>query len=1518
MGLFIIHHLMAFYFHITNKNSSQVSGEKNSPFSEMINLLLVNIIDLILKIFSVFIFFIFFNKIFVSFYFNTDLVIAIISIVFVIIFTFFSYYHINFVILYMRIDPHDSLHYDNFSKNYDLLLLLIKIIIAINKNLILINNGISSNVRLIMALDYLLIICLFSYSNKVIMNIINDKNLNLLTNLNFNLLRLYNTMFLCVYITMYFFFHWLPVYEIILTVLSSSFITGCILIYLSNYITVLIYKDERLFNQLVYLLDLFLHGESNAQQFQRTAIKIKSFHSLNCSDNTRCNICLLEEIKISQEINDPDKINLLSTLFKHVEEKAIHSLSLEETDFFHFIFLIFEYNLTTIDTNIPRFKTIYKTKDMITKKRENKNNFYHNLLFLYSKINNQSENEIKKFGIVKNYDSSFSSLKKSIDIIKDIVDTLDSRVKKDLYPQTSTLNNFKLQILKNLENIYHDKNFLNENFSFVMTKYIFEKTFNLEANTISKTLQESEDFDSRHDMIKDFFKKDKIMIIKYDNVNQSLIITRASKELSKFQGKYFEEIFPMKYRELGKQKLLNEILNNQDNFNFEFLLELNSQLSFIENIKLQCKIFRSPDLQEIFLMSNFEITKEDIIVFETPTQFDLNTNNYNHDMNKSFLVNFSSQLEKILLIDPSIITTLMTSKLPKKTLLFYDVFRKAGLGQMQNKINKEEKENDSSSSTIDFILNYRTYYNNFFLEIENNFLSIENENISKFLEKAKTLRDSNLSLNCRLKLKYLFKKNENFDIFVFSFKNFSPKNKAHLGRDINLNGLGDFENGNGNGNEMKENKSHNNNIDDSSDNLFNQVENNVNKNISSSASVSSMTSGGALKDGILSTITFNGKKSNLTGSDKKMANFTITTLFINFCLGVYCIFFLFMGFTNNNKMKELNILKNDFNSFERMFYQTALSQFYNVGVYKQGTTNMDDYLFGGYWDQFAGTGLSVNMGDYANSELFVKVDHLKEKMGILQNFIYDSIFKEELSQIFNFHTDYQVLYSSEDNELKLQSRNPNFFETILMFMNNAKASVFYTTNTMIYIHNYDLHTGNYDFSTIFNKSITNVQKAVYEAIFNFPVYLNNLNKIWREVQDLYYSQIDAIFALNLTLSLVLIFLHVFLLIVSFAIISFLKKTTAESNYIYSKVVTGDWVRYLSMKLYNLREMINFYKIDPVKTSMRLRKELRDSARYIKENQQKEDKIFSAANSKIDNTSEDAQIVIKNLISPLMKVLLYLFSFYVIYAYSFILIFDSSKSDIVLTAKYASEYLQVDKAIMNSILLLQCILFSNQTDYSLNQYLKNYTTFTSDPEYKNGYIWDLIEDAKLSRTYLTWVEQNYVKFQTVDNTATDISVCDKLYTSITDDVFSITSKNYPGNTLFKSFEILCNHYPVINEKYYSDLILETFYIAAKMTRSYMHSYPDYTKMKKTNDETEFFDEFTIAVMIIRPIQTYLLNNPVATLTKNTEDNFVMIIIIFMIGNILVECLIFLIINRKLIRRVLIINEEIRCLTLCLTA
>jgi hypothetical protein len=1513
-SLISIHHLSGYYIHLTTNSNKKVSHHlesENSKLLNFFNFLLVNLLDLIFKIFSIFIFYVFFNKIFVSFYFNTDIVIGVLSILFLLFFTFYSYFHAYYILLFMRIDSNDSLHYDNFSKNYDLLLLIIKIIIGLNKNLILINNNDAHKMRLILALDYLLIFCIFNYTVKMILNIVNDKNLNIVTNFNFNLFRLFNTIFLCVNLIIYLFFNMPSVYEIILTTSASIFIASCLILYMSNYVNLLIYKDEKMIYQFAYLLSYFLQGESKSAQFEKTAIKAKAFHNINCKNQNlnKCKLCRLEEITITKEVHGKEKINLLTSIAKYIQENTLHNLNQEEYDFFNLINLIFEYNLTLIDHSLPRFNVIYKTKEMLEINRENKNNlnYFFNLIVFYAKINQQKEEELNKFNVVKNYDTSLFSLKKSIEIIKDIVDTLDSRVKKDLYPQTTQLNNLKLQILKNLEEIHSNKKFYNDNLSFIMTKYIFEKTFNLDANSASKILENSEDFDARQDLIADHFNRDKILIIKYENLTHSLTITRASKDLCHFQGKYLEEIFPSKYRDEGKQKFIHEILN-KENFTFEFLLETSSglnEMKFIQNINLKCKIFRSPDLTEIFILSHFEISQEDFLVFETPIVFDRTINNLTHDMNKSSLSTFSKQLEKILLIDPMTIESLLRSKLPKKNLLFNDLFRRVTLNSGQNKNNATSKNdvngNSDLSNALDFILNYRTYYNNFFIEIENNLHSLENDDLLKNLEEAKSLRDSNYAVNCRLNLKFVFKKNDNTDIFVFSFKNFSTKNKLNLLRGTHDDNLSD---------ERRKNR------DDLSENNLE----NYNKNYASTQSVSSVNgASSALKDGLLSTMTFNGKKSNLDTSDKKMANFTITTLLINFCLGLYCIFFLFMGFQSNNKMKELNLLKTNFNNFERMFYQTALSQFYNVGVYKKGTTYMDDYLFGGYWDQFKGTGLSINMGDYANSELFVKTDLLKRDMGTLQNYIYDSTYKNELDQMFNFNTDYNVLYTSEGNELKLQSRNPNFFETILMFMNNAKASVFYTTNTMIYIHNYDLHTSLYDFSSVFEKKVTNVQKAVYEAIFNFPVYLNNLNKIWKQVQDLYYSEVDSIFQLNLYLTLTLIGLHIFLLVVSFAIISFLKKTTSESNYIYSKVVTGEWTNYLTLKLHILKEMINFYKIDPIKNSSRVRKELRESAKIMKEKQEKEDKLYTEITQRNEmGNSQDAQIVIGNLISPLRKTLFYLFTFYLIYAFSFIIIFNNSKSDIILTTKFASAYLQVDKGIMNSILLLQCILFSNQTDYSLNQYMKNHTTFISDPEHKNGYIWDIIEEAKLSRTYISFVEKNYPKFAAVEHTANTIAWCDNLFFVVDDDVFAVTKKAFPGNTLLENLSIVCKHYPVMGESYYTNIIEEINYIAAKMVRSYLHSYPDYTMMKKTNDETEFFDEFTIAVMIIRPIQSHLLKNDIANLTKSTEDNFVMVVIIFMIGNILVECLIFFVINRMLIRRVLVINDEIRCLTLCLTA
>jgi hypothetical protein len=1503
----VFHHVWAYFaFHSQGRedNSSNPEEGSNSRLSEMLNIGLVNILDFSFKNLSIFLYYIFLNKIFVNAYYNTDVLYIVISAVFLILYTFFYFYKVNYIMLLMKLDSRDSLHYDSFSQNYDQLLFILKILITINKNLIFTNSS-NSYVKHIISLDYLILFFLFNFTIKMCLNIVKSKNLILVTNLRLNCLRFFLTIYLCVNIVIFYFFNLLSIYQLIVTNTSVILISICIITYLNNEIFTILYKDDKIIYQLTFLLNLFLVGEEENTQFEKEIIKIKSLHDAICKkklDDKNCIICDQSEIRITQNSMEEDKINLMQSMFRYVEENVTHSLLEEEVDFFNFMNLIFNYSLTQKDSSIPPFKFIYKAKELIEKNKEEKKNcYYYNLVLYYNKINCQSDVNLKKFKIVKNYDSSLLGLKKSIDIVKEIVMTIESKVKKDLYPQTNELNKQKKFIMKNLEEIHSLKNVTNDTFSFVMCKYIFEKTFNIDSNTESKILGDSDDFDLRQDFVEDRFCKDSIIIVKYNVHEDSLIITRATKKFVPYQGKYLEEVFPKRFRILGKQMFIHEIHKNNEGFEFEFLSD--DQNDFVKTMKFDCKIFRAPDLQEIFIFIHFEISKEDLVVFETPKVFDAITSSVNHEMNKSFLSAMSNHLEKILFINPRLIDFLPSAKLPKKTILLTDIFRKMNLAK-----NGEDGRSRDITGT-DFLLSYKSYYSNFFSEIERSQQLLEDEDVNRRINQVKHMVNANISLNIRLNLKFMINKNEDCDYCVFSFKNFTTK-KMNIGGELNAEErvlldaiLGD------------DNKKGSEDPSDDSEKAQEHFENEFKSGQTANSSGASVN--GSQKANILADITINGKKSTLGTSENRMAKFTITTLAINICLGIYCIIFLVIGFSSNKKMQELDSLKTYFNVFERFFYQTALSQFYNVGVYTEKTNDMSDYIINSYWNKFAGSGLTMNMGDYANNELYVKTDLLKEKVLSLQNFIYGSSYADVLSPVFSFQTNHKVLTKTDNNDMKISTLNPSFFETIIMFMNNAKASIFYTTNTMIYIHNYDLNTGNYDFSSIWDRNISDVQKAVYEAIWNFPNFVNNLNKIWGDVITLFDAEVNNIFNLNLYMSLILIGLHFFLLFISLAIIKFLKTTTLDSNIIFAKVVTGEWSNYLVLKLNYLKDMLQFYKVDPLKASNKIRREQRDNTRLKKEQSEKSNKSFEPNGGDLSN-SYDAEISIENLTAPLIRVLVYLFSFYLIYASAFIVIFNSAQSDIMKTSEYSAKYLQNDKAIMNSILLLQCIIFSNQTDLSLLNYLKNYTVFYSDPNYERGFVWDLIEESKVDRISLYKLEDQYPRFKEINDQASIASGCDYLYTNINDDVFAITKSLYPGNTLLDNLKILCKQYAVTDLKSFKDLVEEINFIGAKMIRSYLNSFGDYSLMKKTNDETEFFDEFTIAVMIIRPIQTYILNNYITQLTNSSEDNFVLCVIIFMIGNLLVECIIFFVINRKLIRRVLVINEEIKCLTLCITA
>jgi hypothetical protein len=1497
IGLLLLHHLIC---KMSFKKKDKINLNQNEEDSKLlifINFFLINLLDVIFKILSIFLMYILLNKIIVSLYLEIDTLYVIISAICLIFFILCYFYQVSYIFLYFKFDHKHTFQYDNFSKNYDLIILFVKFIICLNKNLIFIKNDFNKVLKFTIFFDYLLIFLLFNLTYKIFRETVINKTLTIITNLNLNIIRLFFLTYLCFYITVFTFFNFLSVYHVSITIILVFILSLSTIITIYKMIFLNLYSDEKLIYQITFLLNLLLTDDYENPEFEKEIIKIKTLHNLNC--NLNCWICRSEEIKSSHSNLDEEKLNFMSTMLKIANEKHLTSnFSEEENELFLILNVVFNYSLTLFDPEISKIPLIYNVKDLIEKNRDKNKNFYFNLILLLGKINKpQSESQSKKFEIVKKYDNSLIKINRSIEIIEDVVMTIDTKLKKDLYPLTSELNTNKHDILENLSQIFQHKNLYNDTFSFVMTRYMLEKTFNIDSGG---NLNEAEEFESKLDLIDDRICKDSLIIANYKVGKDQLFITRASKNFGKYKGKNFEEIFPISYRTLGRQNFIESINSNNDKFKFNFPCEIKK--GFVCSIKLETMIFRSFDFQELFLFSNFEIVKDEIIIFEVPINYDNIEDPFDHK--NGTLITLSQNLEKAFFLTPKILELFKRSKLRKKNVSFLDIFVKNKIPDFLKSRDEEKKDRNSKNKNVDYLIDYNHFYNNFFSEVEQNTQIMENEEIYKKLSELKLLANGQIKVNAKVEYLYQIRKNNDTEIFVFSVK-LNSRKKFNLS-DPNQNGVTDNfdmqdakdiikEDGNLGGHNLVEIKTE------------------------GTASVSSVsTTSSALNMSILNTFTYKGKKTNLS-SQNNMSGFRFTLLLINISLGIYCIIFLIIGFESNNKMMELIDLKFNYISFERNFYQGCLSLFYNVGIYKKGSTDYKDYQINSYWNKFKDLGLTINMGEYVNSELKVKAGILIDKLWYLQHFIYDSYFVDTLDKIFNFNTTHSVVAYTPDNDIKLNTVDTNFFDTIVMFISNAKASTFETINTMIYIFNYDIHTKTYDFSTIENKNFTASQKAVYEIIFNYHNYHDNLNKIWKGIETLFIDEVVSIFNLNLILTIVLVGLHVFLILVSSAIINFLKTNTSETNFVINKLVQGEWVTYLQQKLAAIRDLLHFYKIDPIKASRKLRKDQRDSLKKSKEKQ-----IQSEQNSKIfglnsnDGLDNDSQINIGNLISPLVRVLIYLFSFYLIYSFAFILLFEYSYTQIMLSSDYDTQYVKIEKGIMNSIMLLQSILPSNKTDYSLQKYLKENSNFLYKPDEPKGYIHEMIEDSKLRKKYIKLIERNNPEYYRIEEEANLFSECEYLYRNINDEVLNITKLNYPDGVLIDNLIKLCSHYKIMTQKKFSNVVEEAYYIAKKIILSYNYTYGDYAKMKQLNDLPEFFDQFTVSALIIRPIQGYLLTHSIHDITIEKEQFYLICVITFMIGNILVECLIFFVINRKLIRRVLTINEEIRCLTLCLAA
>jgi hypothetical protein len=1491
---FLVFHVISFWqFKLYLKNGIH-KYEKSSNFTFLLNLISVNMMDLFFKTFGIIILFTLMNKILNGFFESYDILLVTICVLFFLLFIALYIYQISYIILYFKISKRDTFRYDKFSQYYDSYLFIIKLLISINENLLILNANKKFSAFIIF-LDIFLICVIYIFIVASLRNTLVLGNISLIGNYNINIVRFFLSFYLVVIITLFTIFTIFNIHNLILTCFLAIILTLTLTAYIVYRIKVCLYKDKEYIYLLMHLLTMHFENEKHKIEIQKELIKIKYFHSIYCDGKkirSVCKICDFHGYSLKWDENN--FLDFIFLLFE-VSEKMYKYFSDEEKKIYNFSYLIFKH-IYNHYKKLSSFEVVYKTKQLLAIEKNKKTSYRYNLELYYMMMNRQNENNVKIFYAYKNYDILHSKLNDSINIVEDLAQTINSNVKRDLYKQTQELYANKVKIIECMSTLNSCKNTHSDLFSFTIAKIIFEKLFNVELGKFISNLYELEELGPKDDFLKEHYYNDQFLVVSYQVAAEKMIIKKGSRRFVNSQNKSIEDIFPKKFKSIGRNILQKKIASNSEGFKFDFIIETNQE--YVQEIKFDCKMYKSFDLQEIFIICNFEVTNEDIIIFEVA--------NKHHGLDMEYfennLVTFSPGVEKLLFLKPRWISSESSLLTQKTQLSFDDIFLKHSQVSFVSSFKLTSQHSEVFEG---YILKYSSYFDSIYpilIETGNN--SQESSSVNESIKEIKKMTARNFSVNLKINTKLIFPKNDDYEYKIYSLQlennkrgslhrfpeifstinNFWTKSKVVIEKDDTVS--------NDNNNKFYLNEP-----------SLNSVSSNMSKD---SRSIINKIHGGRLAHNLISS--------------SKMNRFTIITLTINIIIVIYSLIFLIIGMIGNSKLNSLHNLKTSFYSFEHYFYQTTLSLFYNAGIYKNNTDDMSEYTVNSYWNKFSFLNLSLSVGDYANSELSPKIDELKYKMNELQFFVFNSSFHETLQTIFDVQTSQNILIVES---LDIQKLSTSFFGSVTMFMNSAKSAVFYTTTTPIYIFSFNMATGDFDFSQIWHKNISNVQRAVYEIVINYPKYYDNFNGIGNKIKILYNKEVGKIFETNFNLTIILIVLHIILLVVSIGAIHHLVKTIHTSNTTFALLVNGEWTKFILCKLDVLKNLNQFYREEPDKLHNKYTKILNNMSILNKIQSSKALKNTSDFLKKPVEIKEDSEkkvliekqskIRLSKLIFPLIRLLLSIFILYLIYSLSLVILLNMTYKQLVNSNNYYDNHINVDNNMMNYVLLLQTLLFSNQTDTSLAKFLQRNSSFSYTLESSEGYISKLFKRTLELKSYLEIMRRTSPLLLDIGIESDRLSDCNFLYSNLRDSVFEKLSLNYQPNELKDTLTKVCNSYPIMKANTFDNIVNEMDYTIFKLIKEYDKVYGNYELAKRINDYDNFFDMFTITVLILRPIQSYLIDNVILNKIVETLNNYLITIMSYLICNIFVEVIIFISISRLLINRVLQISKEINCLT-----
>jgi hypothetical protein len=1332
----------------------------------------------------------------------------------------------------------DSYPYDNyFSTTYDYFLICLKIAIALENNVYTFSGRLTQPLKI---LNAVILIFSFSFLLITIKTLIYKKTLYFINN-RLNIFRIGLIIHLSSVIFYYIIFNTPKniinnivtlVFTIVILPLLSGYISGII----GERNLIMIYFEKNIIIILAYLLNyknslfIFENSETNKNKLSSKQDLMRQLifnRQIDTIFIQHKNICAYANCEIC---------NLNSISFKLLGEALFNQCQILISQntvedltikYFDLVKLLFYFHMD----NEKRIKIYFEA---IKSEQRHRNNLeiFINISLLKEIICQSKKEHTRVFLLLKKYEKVNILSEQAIDAIKDFL-LCSSKGGINLNNTIDKVNKIRDKLESSISFISKNRDIYIDDYGLVIGRFIYSSLFNTELSDslMNYTIDQ---FEERLDIL---FNSNHILM-KYNDIQNCLIILSGTKDFASYRNKPLNSIL---IEEIKFEKELKKQLKNVKGYEFEYPFIIKSDNDYIKYINSKNKVIQSINHKDLYIISSFDIKERELILvkenplsprrdyvsFACPNKINLGQT----------LFNFSEDMNKFIYLKPQWLSYLRKNH---NNVILSELLTESTL-----------KSSKSDTDYLDILYPKYQRAHLAISKIATNICGLDDSDkdlLQLYIGEIADNVVNNKSINFKIRLiKTFIGEKEIYNLYrVKQLKQIIYSKASHQEDSI---------------------------VTESSNNEINKT-------------TTSFTSGTQLSDLAIQK----SMKTNIEKNTMVLTRYSRFTVVFNLLMVVYCIIFLNIGMSNNNRFNQLFEIRNNYLKTKNMFFHTSMTIFHNTKIinnYKYYKDEADNYLI---------------------SEMPAKISSLSGALNALKDSLYSYSFNQDIQFMFDKELMYSIIID-KDTKILLNQEPLKFLDIFYIFLSNCNTFYENLQKDYLYINTFKLYNNEIKIDSEGELDDLQVYTfKVYELVMNYYLYFNSLAELEALLDKEQSLNVSTQLYVTMGLTFALVGLHFILIFICNKIIEFLNNIINNNNQLLREVLNTYIMKFLMLKLNTLASLNHYYKDNPIKSLGMLKHIKKDYGVNTKKDKISEFKTPKPKQAVI--VDEKSTFINKaTYLNPIKKTLTFTFMAYFIYSIGIYLLLVKSFTNIDSTTNYIFVNSKVFNSLYNNALLTKFIIIQNTTDTELATYMKvNDHTYIED-----GYLSTaIVKLVNMSSVLVVRKQQSSIINHYYTLYGEQMMSCTDRIDLFNDKIIMTTVNG--DNATIDLLKAECAKFPIMKkdiDQFYFDFNYRTLHIinSIKVFNNYKE------KVIEIYD-TSIKELYYMVLFLFRPVQSFILYKINIEGISQANNNYLSFTFIFFSLNILVDIIICFIVNKFIVDRSRKINNDLNTMINCL--